>query len=137
MTADDIKLALVPVAQKSGSVYKSVNMLYKSIFDSAIESHIISTSPCQGISWKGGKPQKERAWHSEHNRPVISTELKTNAARRDVPLPDQLVECLRETKAKSKSDFVIATIAKELHKRILIPEALVSGIFLITSKTNH
>ena len=166
VTADDIKLALVPVAQKSGSVYKSVNMLYKSIFDSAVESNVISTSPCQGISWKGGKPQKERealtdeqvekllaaikglppyvfvmiglyaglrreeilglqwdcvyldaeapylsvrrAWHSEHNRPVISTELKTNAARRDVPLPDQLVECLREAKEKSQSDFVVA-----------------------------
>ena len=49
-----------------------------------------------------------RAWHSEHNRPVISTELKTPAARRDVPLPDQLVKCLREAKKNSKSDFVVA-----------------------------
>ena len=37
-----------------------------------------------------------RAWHSEHNRPVISTELKTKAAKRDIPLPDQLRQCLRE-----------------------------------------
>lgn len=166
VTADDIKLALVPVAEKSSSVYKSVNMLYKCIFDSAVESNVISHSPCLGISWKGGKPKKERealtdeqakrllsaikglppyvfvmiglyaglrreeilglqwdcvhldaqapylsvrrAWHSEHNRPVISTELKTPAARRDVPLPDQLVKCLREAKKNSKSDFVVA-----------------------------
>lgn len=166
VTADDIKLALVPVSEKSSSVYKSVNMLYKCIFDSAVESNIISKSPCQGISWKGGKAKKERealtdeqvekllsaikglppyvfvmlglyaglrreeilglqwdcvhldakapylsvrrAWHSEHNRPVISTELKTQAARRDIPMPDQLVKCLREAKKSSKSDFVVA-----------------------------
>ena len=29
----------------------------------------------------------QRAWHSEHNRPVIGTELKTPAARRNVPIP--------------------------------------------------
>ena len=39
-----------------------------------------------------------RAWHSEHNRPVISTELKTKAAKRDIPLPPQLAECLREAR---------------------------------------
>lgn len=49
-----------------------------------------------------------RAWHTENNRPVILTELKTPAAHRDIPLPDQLAECLREAKAKSTSDFVIA-----------------------------
>ena len=49
-----------------------------------------------------------RAWHAENNRPVISTELKTSAARRDVPIPPQLAECLKEAKKKSKSDFVIA-----------------------------
>ena len=49
-----------------------------------------------------------RAWHTEHNRPVISTELKTPAARRDIPIPKCLVECLKEAKEKSQSDFVIA-----------------------------
>ncbi len=28
-----------------------------------------------------------RAWHTEHNRPVILTELKTKAAQRNIPLP--------------------------------------------------
>lgn len=37
-----------------------------------------------------------RAWHTEHNRPVISTELKTAAAERNIPLPDHLAACLRE-----------------------------------------
>lgn len=50
----------------------------------------------------------KRAWHIEHNRPVISTELKTKAARRDIPIPENLTNCLREVKAKSNSDYVIA-----------------------------
>lgn len=166
VTADDIKMALIPVSKKSSSVYRSVNMLYKSIFSSAVESNIIDVSPCQRISAKGGKPQKDResltdeqvekllaaikglppyvfvmiglyaglrreeilaqqwdcvfldgdapylsvrrAWHSEHNRPVISTELKTKAAKRDIPLPDQLVECLREAKKTATSEYVVA-----------------------------
>lgn len=49
-----------------------------------------------------------RAWHVEHNRPVVTEELKTDAARRDIPLPDVLLECLREAKRNSKSDFVVA-----------------------------
>ena len=49
-----------------------------------------------------------RTWRTEKNRPIVSTELKTPAARRDVPIPKCLAECLREAKAKSISDFVIA-----------------------------
>lgn len=166
VTTDDVRLALVPASQKSVSIYRSVHMLYKTIFNSAVDSNIIDFSPCERISGKGGKPQKEksslsdeqiekllsaikglppyvfvmiglyaglrreeilglkwdsvfldckapyltvrRAWHTEHNRPVILDELKTKAARRDVPLPPQLVECLKEAREKSTSDFVIA-----------------------------
>lgn len=49
-----------------------------------------------------------RAWHTEHNRPVILTELKTKAAKRDIPLPPQLTECLKEAKRTSTSEYVIA-----------------------------
>ena len=49
-----------------------------------------------------------RAWHSEKNRPVITTDLKTPAAKRDVPIPDNLVECLRQEQEKSISEYVIA-----------------------------
>ena len=167
VTADDIKLAMVPVSKKSSSVYRSVNMLMKCIFYSAEESHLLYENPTKNISGKGGIPKKEkkaltdqqveqlletikglppyvfvmiglyaglrreeilalkwdsvylegevpyisvrRAWHAEHNRPVITDELKTKAAKRDVPIPECLAECLREAKAESKSEFVVAS----------------------------
>lgn len=49
-----------------------------------------------------------RAWRSERNRPVISTTLKTDTANRDIPIPKCLVDQLREVKATSISEFVIA-----------------------------
>ena len=166
VTENDIRLALVPVSSKSASVYKSVVILYRSIFKTALESHVIAENPTLYLDAKGGVPQKERtalsdeqakklidtvrglppyefvmiglytglrreeilalqwdsvfldvpapyltvqrAWHTEHNRPVIMTELKTKAANRNIPLPDCLVECLKEAKAKSKSEYVIS-----------------------------
>ena len=50
-----------------------------------------------------------RAWHIEHNRPVVITELKTKAAKRTIPIPPQLVDCLKEVKKSSISDYVIAS----------------------------
>lgn len=49
-----------------------------------------------------------RAWRSVNNRPVVSTELKTPAAKRNIPIPKCLVDCLQEAKSKSISDYVIA-----------------------------
>lgn len=49
-----------------------------------------------------------RAWRSENNRPVISTTLKTKAARRDIPIPKCLTDCLREVKEKTESEYVVA-----------------------------
>lgn len=49
-----------------------------------------------------------RAWRSEHNRPVVSTELKTKAAKRDIPIPKCLADCLRAEKEKTTSEYVIA-----------------------------
>ena len=167
VTADDIKLALVPVSQKSASVFKSVNILLKCIFNSAEDSKIITYNPTRFLSQKGGGvPQKDResltdeqvalllktirdlppyvfvmlglyaglrreeiqalqwdcvhlegntpyisvrrAWRSEKNRPVVSTDLKTPAAKRDVPIPENLADCLRKEKEKSISEYVIA-----------------------------
>lgn len=54
-----------------------------------------------------------RAWHTEQNRPVISTDLKTPAAHRDIPIPQCLVDCLREAKEKSNSKYVIANSSGE------------------------
>ncbi|WP_072683910.1 site-specific integrase [Holdemania sp. Marseille-P2844] len=50
----------------------------------------------------------QRAWRTKNNRPEVSTVLKTKAARRDIPIPKCLVDCLREAKENSISDFVIA-----------------------------
>ena len=50
----------------------------------------------------------KRAWHVEHNRPVILDELKTKSAYRNIPLPNRLVECLKEAKENSRSDYVVA-----------------------------
>ena len=167
VTLDDIQIALVPVSKKSVSVYKSVIILYKSIFRAALESHIIDTNPTAYLTAKGGGvPQEDkqaltdeqverlldtvrglppyvfimiglyaglrreeilalqwdsvyldtdtpyltvrRAWHTEHNRPVILTELKTKAAERNVPLPVCLAECLKEAKANSTSEYVVS-----------------------------
>lgn len=167
ITPDDIKLALVAVASKSESVYRKTTMLYKRIFDSALESGIVSRSPCTKLK-NGGKPQNEKKaltaeqvqtlldaistaktdivpfvmiglyaglrreeimglrWENvvltgaaphisvrtalrwEHNRPIISTTLKSPAAKRDVPIPPQLVACLTAHRAGSDSDFVFS-----------------------------
>lgn len=166
VTPDDVKMAIGKAAAQSASIYRGVQMLYKMIFGSAVESHIIDESPCKNLNPRGGKTPKERqaltaeqvstlldavrglppypfimlclysglrreealalqwdsvflegdaphivvcrAWHTEHNRPVILTDLKTKAAKRTIPIPPQLVECLEAIKEKSTSDFVIA-----------------------------
>ena len=50
-----------------------------------------------------------RAWHTEHNRPVILTDLKTKASKRTIPIPPQLVDCLREMKSNAATEYVIAS----------------------------
>ena len=58
----DIQLALVSVSKKSASVYKSVVILYKSIFRAAKESRIIDNNPTIYLTTKGGGvPQKDKA----------------------------------------------------------------------------
>ena len=62
VSLDDIQLALVPVSKKSASVYKSVVILYKSIFRAAKESRIIDDNPTIYLTTKGGGvPQKDKA----------------------------------------------------------------------------
>ena len=49
-----------------------------------------------------------RAWRSVKNRPEVTTLLKTPAAKRDIPIPQLLVDCLKAEKEKSLSDYVIS-----------------------------
>ena len=60
VTADDIRLALVPVSKKSAGLYNTVNMLFKCIFYSAERSELLDYNPAAGISAKGGKPAKKK-----------------------------------------------------------------------------
>lgn len=57
---DDVKMAMLKASQKSSSIYRKTQMLYKSIFASAVESNIIDKSPCDNLNPKGGKPPKEK-----------------------------------------------------------------------------
>ena len=62
VSLDDIQLALVSVSKNSASVYKSVVILYKSIFRAAKESRIIDNNPTIYLTTKGGGvPQKDKA----------------------------------------------------------------------------
>lgn len=49
----------------------------------------------RALKWEGG------------NRPVISDELKSRAAKRDLPIPRRLVECLAAAREEAAGDFVI------------------------------
>ena len=60
VTTDDVRLALVLASEKSNSVYRSVYMLYKAIFNSAVNSNIIDYSPYEHISQKAANRKKIR-----------------------------------------------------------------------------
>ena len=49
-----------------------------------------------------------RVLRAEYGKPVVSSELKSPAAKREVFLPKLLVDCLREAKQTSSSPFVVA-----------------------------
>lgn len=50
-----------------------------------------------------------RALRWAHNRPVVSGELKSAAARRDVPIPPMLVGCLADQQRTATGDYVISS----------------------------
>ncbi len=166
VTADDIRLALVPVSKMSAGQYARVNMLVKCIFYAAERSGVIEHNPSAKISAKGGTPAKvrealtdeqaaalldavkglqtydfimiglyaglrreeilalqwdcvhldvptpylsvRRAWRDENGRTVVNTILKSPAAKRDIPIPRCLVECLQKAKSNSHSAYVIS-----------------------------
>lgn len=166
ITADDLKMLMVPVSKMSKGLYGTVNMLLKCVFYSAVESDVIKDNPAACINPRGGKAKKEkvaltdkqigtlldtikdlppylfvmlglyaglrreeslglqwdcvhidedipyisvrRAWRSVKNRPEVTTLLKTPAAKRDIPIPQLLADCLKAEKEKSSSDYVIS-----------------------------
>lgn len=52
VTADDIRLALIPLTTKSAGLYSTVNMLLKCVFYAAERSQLLDYNPCVGISAK-------------------------------------------------------------------------------------
>lgn len=50
-----------------------------------------------------------RALRWVHNQPVVSGELKSAAARRDVPIPPALVGCLADLQRTATGDYVISS----------------------------
>ena len=165
VTADDIKMAMVPLSRCSVHVYNTVNMLVKSIFYSAECNELIDYNPAEKVQATGGIPSKKkealtdeqvavlldtvkglppytfvmiglfaglrreeilalkwdcvfldrevpyisvkRAWHSDSCMPTITDTLKTQAAKRDIPIPKCLADHLAMEKERSVSEYVI------------------------------
>ncbi|MBQ2782583.1 MAG: site-specific integrase [Oscillospiraceae bacterium] len=55
----------------------------------------------------------KRAWRIQNNRPVISEVLKNAAARRNIPIPQQLANHLRMLRATTASKYVISNTCGE------------------------
>lgn len=53
-------MAIGKAAAQPASIYRGVQMFYKMIFSSALESHIIDESPCKSLNPRSGKTPKER-----------------------------------------------------------------------------
>lgn len=49
-----------------------------------------------------------KAWRLDHNRPLIESTLKTEAAEREIPIDSELTAFLREKRAASNSVYVVA-----------------------------
>ena len=74
ITADDLKMLMVPVSKMSRGLYGTVNMLLKCVFYSAVESDVIKDNPAACINPRGGKAKKEKVALTDKQ---ISTLLDT------------------------------------------------------------
>ena len=104
VSLDDIQLALVPVSKKSASVYKSVVILYKSIFRAAKESRIIDDNPTIYLTTKGGGvPQKDMLDRSEYENLAAAAKKFYVQQRKESKLQkalDAAMKMISELKAK-------------------------------------
>lgn len=76
VTADDIRLALIPLTTKSAGLYSTVNMLLKCVFYSAERSQLLDYNPCVGISAKGGKQAKKKDTLTDEQTKVLLDTIK-------------------------------------------------------------
>ena len=111
-----------PVTEKTALTNEEVGILLDSVKGLRIETFILlglyaglRREEILGLQWDcvfldGEHPyiQIRRAWRIANNRPIVSEELKTPAARRDIPIPPILADHLRAKKVTTTSDHVIA-----------------------------
>lgn len=166
ITSDEIDGIMQIVARLSQTTYRTVCMLYKRIFASALKEHIILEDPAAEISAKGGVSPKKggraltdeqvkillnavkglppytfillalyaglrreeilalqwdninldsaypsievhRTWYIDRNRPYIIDDVKSEAAKRTVTIPEMLAAHLRKEKERATSPFVV------------------------------
>ena len=60
VTADDIRLALVPLSKKSEGLYNKVNMLLKCIFIRQSETKFLNTTLCRNNPVKAETDKRRR-----------------------------------------------------------------------------
>lgn len=160
VTADDIRLALVPVAKKSEGTYNTVNMLLKSIFSSAEQNDLLDYNPAVGINAKGGKPaQKKNALTDEQARRLLNTvkdlppytfimvglysglrreeilALQWDCVHLDTPTP--YISVQRAWRAKTgKPDISTVLKSKAARRDIPIPKCLVDHLQEVKAGSN-
>ncbi|WP_295867081.1 tyrosine-type recombinase/integrase [uncultured Oscillibacter sp.] len=111
-----------PATEKTALTNEEVGILLDSVKGLRVETFILlglyaglRREEILGLQWDcvfldGEHPyiQIRRAWRIANNRPIVSEELKTPAARRDIPIPPILADHLRAKKVTTTSDYVIA-----------------------------
>lgn len=111
-----------PTAEKKALTNEEVGILLDSVKGLRIETFILlglyaglRREEILGLQWdcvfldiEHPYIQIRRAWRIANNRPIVSEELKTSAARRDIPIPPILADHLRAKKVTTTSDYVIA-----------------------------
>ena len=102
-----------PATEKTALTNEEVGILLDSVKGLRIETFILlglyaglRREEILGLQWDcvfldGEHPyiQIRRAWRIANNRPIVSEELKTPAARRDIPIPPILADHLRAKKS--------------------------------------
>jgi len=117
----DLPKGGVPAKQRSALTMERTDTLLDAIRDTKAYPFCMIALYCGlrreeilGLKWDcvhlTGTPciDVRRALRFEHNRPVVTETLKTTAARRTVPIPDLLLDCLTDLKRGSESEYVIA-----------------------------
>ena len=111
-----------PATEKTALTNEEVGILLDSVKGLRVETFILlglyaglRREEILGLQWDcvfldGEHPyiQIRRAWRIANNRPIVSEELKTPAARRDIPIPPILADHLRAKKVTTTSDYIIA-----------------------------